>query len=139
MSSKMQLMSCSRAVERKFQGRFFCLYLIGTLHATTDHGELVPEGGRLAFYLPAQNIFLEFFFLLLRDMGGGGGNPRALLYRATINPIRSGYQMNLIPLELGGFATFMLISPTLFPTSFLSTPSRPTFGITQRAASKTNE
>ena len=32
ISSKMQLMSCSRAVGRKFQGRFFCLYLIGTLH-----------------------------------------------------------------------------------------------------------
>ena len=37
------------AVEGKFLGRSFCLYLIGTLHATTDHGELVPEGGRLAF------------------------------------------------------------------------------------------
>ena len=58
-------------------------------------------------------IFLFFIFLLLQDMGGGGGNPRALLYRATINPIRSGYQMNPIPLELRGFATFMLIFPTL--------------------------
>ena len=52
MSSKMQLTSGSRAVDGKFQGRFFCLYLIGTLHATTDHGELVPEEGRLAFFLP---------------------------------------------------------------------------------------
>ena len=52
MSLMMQLTSCSRAVEEKFQGRFFCLYLIGTLHATTDHGELVPEEGRLAFFLP---------------------------------------------------------------------------------------
>ena len=36
----------------KFLGRFFCLYLIGTLHATTDHGELFPEEGRLVFLLP---------------------------------------------------------------------------------------
>ena len=33
-------------------GRFFCLYLIGTLHATTDHRELVPEEGRLVFLSP---------------------------------------------------------------------------------------
>ena len=46
----MQLTSSSRAVEGKFQTRFFCLHLIRTLHATTDHGELVPEGGRLAFF-----------------------------------------------------------------------------------------
>ena len=59
-------------------------------------------------------IVFFFFFLLLRDIGGGGGgNPRALLYRATTNPIRSRYQMNPIPLELRGFATFMLIFPTL--------------------------
>ena len=51
MSSKMQLTSGSRAVDGKFQGRFFCLYLIGTLHATTDHGELVPEEGRLVLLL----------------------------------------------------------------------------------------
>ena len=30
----------------------FCLYLIGTPHATTDHGELVPEECRLVFLLP---------------------------------------------------------------------------------------
>ena len=118
MSSKMQLTSCSRAEERKVQGRFFCLFLIGTLHATTDPWELVPEGGRLAFYSPAQNnffqnCFLFFFFAFEGYRGGGGGNPRALLYRATTNPIRSRYQMNPIPLELRGFATFMLIFPTL--------------------------
>ena len=39
-------------MEGKFLGRFFCLYLIGILHATTDHGELVPEEGRLVFLLP---------------------------------------------------------------------------------------
>ena len=45
------------AVDEQFQGcgreiprQIFCLHLIGTLHATTDHGELVPEGGRLAFF-----------------------------------------------------------------------------------------
>ena len=52
------------AVDELFQGcgekiprQIFCLYLTGTLHATTDPWELVPEGGRLAFYLPAQNNF----------------------------------------------------------------------------------
>ena len=117
MFSKIQLTSCSRAVERKFQGRFFCLYLIRTLHATTDPWELVPEGGRLAFYLPTQNnffyFFIFYFFAFAGYGGGGGGNPRALLYRATTNPIRSGYQMNPTPLELRGFATSMLIFPTL--------------------------
>ena len=39
-------------MEEKFQAKFFCLYLIGTLHATTDHGELVPEGGKLVFLIP---------------------------------------------------------------------------------------
>ena len=66
----------------------------------------------LHFIYPHKMIFFRIFFLLLRDMGGGG-NPRALLYRATTNPIRSRYQMNPIPLELRGFATFMLIFPTL--------------------------
>ena len=47
------------AVDELFQGfgnkiswHKFCLYLIGTLQIATDHGELVPEGGRVAFFLP---------------------------------------------------------------------------------------
>ena len=46
------------AVDELFQGfgnkilwHNFCLYLIGTLHIATDQGELVPEGGRVAFFL----------------------------------------------------------------------------------------
>ena len=58
-------------------------------------------------------IVFFFFFAFEGYRGGGGGNPRALLYRATTNPIRSGYQMNPTPLELRGFATSMLIFPTL--------------------------
>ena len=47
------------AVDELFQGfgnkilwHNFCLYLIRTLHIATDHGELVPEGGRVAFFYP---------------------------------------------------------------------------------------
>ena len=47
------------AVDELFQGfgnkiswHNFCLYLIGTLHIATDRGKLVPEGGRVAFFLP---------------------------------------------------------------------------------------
>ena len=70
MSSKMQLTSGSRAVDGKFQGRFFCLYLIGTLHATTDHGELVPEEGRLAFFLPdGINIVVRNAFSFMAEKG----------------------------------------------------------------------
>ena len=64
-------------MEGKFLGRFFCLYLIGILHATTDHGELVPEEGRLVFLLPngirIVNTFLPFsvkIISLSRDDSG---------------------------------------------------------------------
>ena len=71
------------AVDELFQGcgekipwQIFCLYLIGTLHIATDQGELVPEGGRLAFYLPTQNNFFYFFIFYFFAFAGYGGGWR---------------------------------------------------------------
>ena len=55
-------------MDGKFLGRFFCLHLIGILHATTDHGELVPEEGRLVFLLPNGIRIVSFLpFLKIHD------------------------------------------------------------------------
>ena len=89
-------------------------------------GNWFQKEAGLHFIHPHKIISFRIFFLLLRDMGGGG-NPRALLYRATINPIRSGYQMNPTPLELRGFATSMLIFPTLTYMPYLGNNTKPKF------------
>ena len=57
----------------KFLGRFFCLYLIGTLYATTNHGDLVPEEGRFVFLLPdgIQNVYILNFMIKFKNRSGG--------------------------------------------------------------------
>ena len=52
LESQQHCFTGEEVVEGKFQGRSFCPYLIGTLYATTNLRELVPEEGRLLFFLP---------------------------------------------------------------------------------------
>ena len=65
-------------LDEKFASEFFCLYFIGSLHAITEHGEVVSKGVLAVNLLPdgltgcnSQNYykFIKIFINIPKNLG----------------------------------------------------------------------
>ena len=50
--TKVRLLGRGGGLDEKFASEFFCLYFIGSLHAITEHDEVVSKGVFAVYLLP---------------------------------------------------------------------------------------